>query len=128
MATKMTKKEMFAAIREMVIDNQAMVDFIDNEIELLNRKSSAKRKPTAKQLENEKFKAEIVKALTEGDTLMNTADICEACGFTSDTMSNQRLTHLLTALRKEKKVRREYVKRKAYFTIGAEPDENEKGE
>lgn len=126
MATKkMTKKEMFAAIRAMVIDNQEMVDFIDNEIELLNRKSSAKRKPTAKQLENEQFKADIVKALTEGDTLMNTADICEACGFSPENMSNQRLTHLLTALRKEKKVRREYVKRKAYFTIGVEPDEEE---
>lgn len=122
MATKMTKKEMFNAIRAMVIDNQEMVEFIDREIELLNRKSSAPKKPTKTQIENEGFKADIIKALTDADTLLTITEICEACNF-PDEMSNQRVTHLLTALRKEKKVRREYVKRKAYFAIGAEPDE-----
>ena len=122
MATKMTKKEMFNAIRAMVIDNQEMVDFIDHEIELLNKKSSGLRKPTETQIENEGFKADIIRVLTDADTLLTITEICEACNF-PETMSNQRVTHLLTALRKEKKVRREYVKRKAYFTIGAEPDE-----
>lgn len=122
MATKMTKKEMFNAIRAMVIDNQEMVEFIDREIELLNRKSSAPKKPTKTQIENECFKADIIRVLTDADTLLTITEICEACNFPKN-MSNQRVTHLLTALRKEKKVRREYVKRKAYFTIGAEPDE-----
>ncbi len=122
MATKMTKKEMFNAIRNIVIDNQEMVDFIDREIELLNRKSSAPKKPTKTQIENEGFKADIIRVLTDADTLLTITEICEACNF-PETMSNQRVTHLLTALRKEKKVRREYVKRKAYFAIGAEPDE-----
>ena len=122
MATKMTKKEYFAELRAMVIDNQEMVDFIDREIELLNKKSSTPKKPTKTQIENEGFKADIIRVLTDADTLLTITEICEACNF-PETMSNQRVTHLLTALRKEKKVRREYVKRKAYFAIGAEPDE-----
>jgi len=124
MATKMTKKEMFNAIRAMVIDNQEMVDFIDHEIKLLNKKSSSLRKPTKTQLENEEFKTEIVKALTEADTLVTVKELCEICEPIQG-LTNQRITHLLTALRKEKKVRREEVKRKAYFAIGAEPDEEE---
>ena len=56
----MTKREMFAEIRAIVVDNAEMVAFIDHEIELLNRKSNGKRKPTKNQLENAQFKADIL--------------------------------------------------------------------
>ena len=56
----MTKKEMFAEIRNIVADNEEMVAFIDHEIELLERKSNSPKKPTKIQIENDGFKAEIV--------------------------------------------------------------------
>ena len=37
---KLTKKEYFGVIRNLVIDNEELVAFIDHEIELLNKKSS----------------------------------------------------------------------------------------
>ena len=37
----MTKREMFAEIRNIVADNAEMVAFIDHEIELLERKSNS---------------------------------------------------------------------------------------
>ena len=37
---KMTKKDFFKELRGMVTDRQDLVDFIDHELELLDRKSS----------------------------------------------------------------------------------------
>ena len=120
----MTKKEMFAEIRACVADNEEMVAFIDHEIELLNRKSNSPKKPTKTQIENEQFKADILVALEEvenpGATIKELFTLCPSL----EGLSNQRITHLLTALRKEKKVARTYVKKVAYFSLGAE-DEGE---
>ena len=120
--SKMTKKDYFNAIRAIVIDNQELVNFIDREIELLNRKSSSKRKPTERQVENEGLKNLILETLMKNDTLMSipelTDSIPELAGF-----KPQRVSALLIALRKEKKVKRTYVKKVAYFSLGAEPDE-----
>ena len=64
MTKKMTKVEMFSAIREVVSENAEMVAFIDHEIELISKKAASK-KPTKVQVENEGFKAEILAYLTE---------------------------------------------------------------
>lgn len=123
MANK-TKKEYFAELRTIVIDNQELVDFIDREVELLNRKSSTKRKPTEKQVANENFKNLILETLTERDTLMSIPDLQEAIPEFAN-FKPQKISALLIALRKEKKVKRIHVKKVAYFTLGAEPDEEE---
>ena len=112
----MTKREMFSAIREVVIDNAEMVEFIDHEIELLNKKSSSPRKPTAKQLENQSLKAEIV------DYLMQIAEpICikdlQAGVPNLAPLTNQRITHLLTDLVKAGEVTKEYVRKTPYYSI-----------
>ena len=117
----MTKKEMFTEIRKVVIANEEMVAFIDRQIELLERKSSTPRKPTKTQVENEGFKAEILEALAEADkpvTITELRLICEAIA----ELSNQRITHLLTDLRKDGKVARTYVKKVAYFALGTEEE------
>lgn len=123
MANK-TKKEYFAELRNLVADNEELVSFIDKEIELLNRKSSTKRKPTEKQVANEGFKNLILETLAKEDTLMSIPDLQEAIPEFADFKS-QRISALLIALRKEKKVKRIHVKKVAYFTLGAEPDEEE---
>jgi len=114
----MTKREMFAEIRNAVIDNAEMVAFIDHEIELLNRKSASPKKPTKTQMENDSFKAVIVDYLTEVDAPKTIkelqAEIAELGGLT-----NQRITHMLTDLVKAGKLTKEYVKKTPYYSIAA---------
>jgi hypothetical protein len=120
----MTKKEMFAEIRKAVADNAEMVAFIDHEIELLNKKSGSPRKPTKAQVENEGFKADILTALSEADNMVTIKELCGICPSIAE-LSNQRITHLLTDLRKDGKVARTYVKKVAYFSLGSEESEDE---
>ena len=120
----MTKKEMFAEIRKVVADNAEMVAFIDHEIELLSKKSSSSRKPTKTQVENEGYKADILSALAEADKAVTIKELCVICPTIAE-LTNQRITHMLTDLRKDGKVARTYVKKIAYFSLGSEESEDE---
>ena len=120
----MTKKEMFAEIRKVVADNEEMVTFIDHEIDLLNKKSSSTRKPTKTQVENEGFKADILSALADADKAVTITQLVSYCESING-LSNQRITHLLTDLRKDGKVARTYVKKVAYFALGSDESEDE---
>lgn len=115
----MTKREMYAMIREAVADNAEMVAFIDHEVELLDKKKTSTRKPTKTQLENDAFKADILTALAEVDAPVTIKELCGVCGSIAG-LTNQRITHLLTDLRKDGKVTRTYIKKVAYFTLGEE--------
>lgn len=110
----MTKREMFAAIREVVIDNAEMVAFIDHEVELLVKKSSAERKPTKVQLENTHFKEVILAYLIEMGTARCIKELQAGIPEISE-LSNQRVTHLMTALVDDKKVTKEYVKKTPFY-------------
>ena len=59
---KPTKRDRFNALLniEAVKNDADLVAFIEHEIELLDKKNTAERKPTAKQVENAGFKADIV--------------------------------------------------------------------
>ena len=113
----MTKKEMFIAMLAIpaIAENAEMTDFINHEIELLVKKSSAERKPTKVQLENENFKTAILNHLIEIGTARCIkelqAEIPEISG-----LSNQRVTHLMTALVNSGKVTKEYVKKTPYYS------------
>ena len=111
----MTKREMFAAIREVVIDNAEMTAFIDHEIELLVKKSSVERKPTKVQLENAHFKEVILAYLTEMGTARCIKELQSEIVEISE-LSNQRVTHLMTALVTENKVTKEYVKKTPFYS------------
>lgn len=112
----MTKKEMFTAIRNIVVDNEEMVAFIDHEIELLERKSNSPKKPTKTQLENDGFKAEIITYLTEADTPKNIKEL-QAEIPSINGLTNQRITHMLTDLVKAGTLTKEYVKKTPYYAI-----------
>jgi hypothetical protein len=117
----MTKREMFAEIRKIVADNAEMVAFIDHEVELLDRKSNGTRKPTKTQIENDAYKVEILSALAEANAPVTIKELCGICDAISG-LTNQRITHMLTDLRKDGKVVRSYVKKVAYFTLGSEEE------
>jgi len=112
----MTKKEMFNEILAVVADNAEMVEFINHEIELLNRKSSAVRKPTKNQLENETFKTEIVDYLKNADAPKTIKELQIAIPSLAD-LTNQRITHLLTDLVKAETLTKNYVKKTPYYSV-----------
>ena len=95
MEKKITKKEMFAQIREVVTDNADMVAFIDHEIELLSKKSGSK-KPTATQIANEGLKATILTVL-EGSEGMTASEVLASSDEFAG-LSNQKITALLRQL------------------------------
>ena len=112
----MTKREMFNEILTVVADNAEMVEFINHEIELLNRKSSVVRKPTKNQLENEGFKADIVDYLKDADAPKTIKELQTAIPSLAD-LTNQRITHLLTDLVKAETLTKNYVKKTPYYSV-----------
>lgn len=112
----MTKREMFMEIRNKVADNADMVTFIDHEIELLNKKANAVRKPTQTQVDNEKYRGLILDYLTEVNTMKNITELQEAIPEIAG-LKNQRVSHLLKVLVDNEQVVKTYVKKVAYFAI-----------
>ena len=112
----MTKKEMFTEIRNIVADNEEMVAFIDHEIELLERKSNSPKKPTKTQVENDGFKAEIVAYLTNVDAPKTIKELQTEISSIS-SLTNQRITHMLTDLVKAGTLTKEYVKKTPYYSV-----------
>ena len=110
-----TKKEMFTAIREVVANNEEMVAFIDREIELLNKKSSASRKPTARQVENEALKGKIVDHLKAVDMPKNIKELQSEMAELAE-LSNQRISHMLNQLVKAEQLTKSYEKKVPFFS------------
>ena len=127
--TKVTKREMFVKIREVVVDNADMVAFIDHEIELLDNKKKADKKPTQAQVENEKFRTQILDFLGEIGAPVTIKDIINGIEvFKERDFSNQKVNRLLITLREDGKVKRTYKKKVAYFELGNEHEDTEVAE
>jgi hypothetical protein len=116
MATKkITKVEMFALIADKVADEPEMVEFIQHEIELLNKKSTSK-KPTKVQELNEKLKEIIYNYFLESEGHKSIKEIQAEIPELAD-LSNQKITHLLSAMIVEGKLSKEYEKKTPYYSI-----------
>ena len=65
---KLTKRDHFNALLNIpaVAENEGLVDFINHEIDLLNRKNSTEKKPTATQVANEALKEDILACMEDG--------------------------------------------------------------
>lgn len=111
MEKKITKKEMFAQIREVVADNADMVAFIDHEIELLSKKSGSK-KPTANQIANEAIKEDIL-AVVSADGMTATEVLGASDKFAG--FSNQKIATLLNQLVKDGKLNKVTEGKKSIF-------------
>ena len=119
MEKKLTKKEKFAMLKEIVVDmgNDMLVEFIDNEISLLEKKSS-KSTQTKTQLENETIKDKIVEVLLELDKSVTITEL-QGANEEMATYSNQKLSALLKQLVEENRVVRVPDKKKTYFTAAS---------
>ena len=112
---KMTKREMFEQIKANYSLTNEEVAFIDHELELLAKKNSAEKKPTAVQVANEGIKQAIVDGMEVGKKytitdLMKSIDECAE-------LSNQRVSALVRQLVNDVVVVRTEEKRKAYFSL-----------
>lgn len=111
---KMTKREMFEMIKANHNLSADEIAFIDHELELLAKKNSAEKKPTAVQVANEGIKAEILEGMEVGKkyTITDLMKSVSACA----ELSNQRVSALVRQLVTDGSVERTEEKRKAYFS------------
>lgn len=112
---KLTKKDYFAKLREIVIDNPELVGFIDHETELLTKKAS-KSSQTKTQKENETIKEVIVATLTELGKYATITDIQNANAELGE-LSNQKISALLKQLVDNGTIKKQIDKKKAYFGV-----------
>lgn len=113
----MTKRDYYNSLLkiEAVKSDSNLVDFINHEIELLNKKNSADKKPTAQQMANEGIRKEILDNMVEGKQYTIT-DIIKEIPACAD-LTNQRVSALMRQLIEDKMVVRTEDKRKAYFSL-----------
>ena len=110
---KMTKREMFEQIKASYPLTEVEVEFIDHDLELLAKKNSAEKKPTAVQVANEGIKQAIVYGMEVGKKYTIT-DIMKSIPECAE-LSNQRVSALVRQLVTDRVVERTEEKRKAYF-------------
>ena len=114
---KLTKREVFSKMLEVeaIASNELFVEFINHELELLDRKSS-KSTQTKTQIENESIKNAIVKSLEKAAKAVTITELQELDSEMAN-YSNQKLSALLKQLVKENRVVKTVDKKKSYFSI-----------
>lgn len=114
---KLTKAQKFAMLRAIpaVAENAMLVEFIDHEVELLTKKNSADKKPTAQQVANAGIATAIVEGM-EPNRLYTVTEVIKSISACAD-LTNQRVSALLRQLVEAGKVKRTEDKRKAYFSL-----------
>ncbi len=118
----MTKKEMFKNIISLVENGNCdatfgeITEFCNHEIELLDKKTSTPKKPTATQVENESFKSTLVEFFSGANEKKSIKEIQSEVPEVAQ-LSNQRITHLLTDLVKNGTLTKTYEKKVPYYSI-----------
>ena len=114
---KLTKRDHFNALLSLseVQANPALVAFIEHELELLDKKNSADKKPTAQQVANDGIKDAIVEGM-EPTRLYTVTELIKEIAECNE-LTNQRVSALLRQLISEGKVVKTIDKRKPYFQL-----------
>lgn len=119
-SAKLTKAQKFAMIANIaeVKNNPMLAEFIAHEVELLTKKNSADKKPTAQQEANATIKADIL-ALMEANPnqLFTVSELLKKVPNLPDTMTNQRMSALVRQMVDSGSVKRTEDKRKAFFSL-----------
>lgn len=123
---KMTKKENFMALADLiqgieVTNKEELQAFINNELELLNKKRSKKGGVTKTQKENMALKKRILATITELNEPMSPTDILMVSEF--EEYSNQKISALLNQLVKEGTLTKAKDGSRTVFSIEEEPTE-----
>ena len=114
---KMTKADYFRQIMANYPLNEDEKAFVEHELELLAKKNSAEKKPTAQQVANAGVADAIYNGMVEG-TLYSITDLIKQIPACAD-LTNQRVSAIVRGMIGTK-VERIEEKRKAYFRKIAE--------
>jgi hypothetical protein len=119
MTKKMTKKDYFNELKNIpaVAENEALMNFIDHEIDLLNRKntsSTGEKKMTATQKANEELKVVILEVLKAHKEPMTITEMMKADARLGE-LTNQKISAVIRLMLKEETVDRIEDKKKAMF-------------
>ena len=123
MEKKVTKREKFEMLKALVADNAMLVEFIDHEIELLDKKKS---NGNAKANEKMEKSVELVynalvsvgRAVTASELIAET-DL-SALANESGIVSTQKVSSMFKKLKEQGKVESYTDKKKTYFQVVAE--------
>lgn len=123
MTKKMTKKEMFAMVINVVSETEVenkeeMLKFLNHEVELLEKKSG-KSGETKTQKENKVLMEQLVEALGEMEKPVTISEFQSKSTHEVATLSNQKLSSLLKKLVEEENPRvvKTVEKKKSYFSV-----------
>ena len=113
---KITKRESFTEIKGILeeLGKERLVKVMEHELELLAKKNSADKKPTAVQIANDGIKSVILEVLVANGDKMTISEMQKANAELGE-LSNQRISALVRQLKEDGKVERIEEKRKAYF-------------
>ena len=114
---KLTKRDHFNALLEIeaVKSNSTLKEFIEHELEFLEKKNSSEKKPTAVQQANSGIKEEILVALdNQPNRLFTITELIKEVPVCAE-LTNQRVSALVRQLVEAGKVVRIEDKRKALF-------------
>ena len=115
--TKMQKFEMLSKL-DAVKSNPMLSEFVAHEMELLSKKNSTEKKPTAQQTANAGIQTAILENM-EVNRLYTITEIIKSVPECAD-LTNQRVSALVRQLVDAGKVVRTEDKRKAYFSLATE--------
>lgn len=110
---KLTQKELFTEILDKVQDDELLTEFVEYQIELLNRKS-ATRGTKKESEENIALKGKVLSVM--GENYMTVSDIVKALAESDTIYSPQKITSLLTKMIADGKVEKVIEKRVSYFS------------
>ena len=115
--TKREKYEMLAKI-EAVKDNPVLAEFVAHELELLAKKNSADKKPTATQEANVVLKEAIVAGM-EANRFYTVSELMKVIPELAEdeNITNQKVSALVRQLVLDGVLKRTEDKRKAYFSL-----------
>lgn len=113
--TKLTKKDKFEMLAKLpaVQSDPVLSEFIAHEMELLAKKNSAEKKPTAQQVANVGIQTAILNGMEVGKAYTIT-DLIKSVPECAD-LTNQRVSALVRQMVDSGSVERFEEKRKAYF-------------
>ena len=114
---KMSKRDYFEQIKKNYALTPNEIEFINHEIELLDRKNIADKKPTATQIANKGIAEGILAKMTANPTVAYTiTDLLKTVPECAD-LTNQKVSAIVRQLVADSKVVRIEDKRKTYFKI-----------
>ena len=117
MEKKITKAQKFAMLAELseVQANPMLMEFIEHEMELLAKKNSGERKPSATQKANTVLKQSILESM-DPNRLYTITEMTKEFAVCQG-LSAPKVSAMVSQLVKEGAVKRTEEKRRAYFQL-----------